>query len=332
MEGFLISWRKSLTSLRHSTRNTFALKVSSCVSIVSRSSFSIESRYYASRICSEYTKIISTSFIPLLPNDLSSRCLLFGDLVPGERKFGLELMDIYHARFSHGHIDNISGVIRTKRRHFGVKMKKGRRGHLKHMTRKGFHSTRIVLDAISVLSNADKAQKRGWTNWNRQCERAQQALEASLPVSKLINERKSAKSAPITSYPKVGRHDAPKAYLHSWEWPAATWKYILEQILTWSSSSAWGGTRRKDRWPPSKHLYYERFRGTTTEYLSGDTWVRYFTPDADSMDQRGGMWKCSYIVVPCDEIKDKDLPLMKGGCWDRIKGKGHKIYMSGTVT
>jgi hypothetical protein len=101
-------------------------------------------------------------------------------------------MDIYHARFGTGHIDNISGVIKVKRRHFGVRMKKGSRGHLKHMTRKGFHSTRIVLDAISVLNNAHKAEKRGWTDWNHQCEKAQEALEASLPGSNLVNQRKSA--------------------------------------------------------------------------------------------------------------------------------------------
>jgi hypothetical protein len=110
--------------------------------------------------------------------------------VPGERNYGLELMDIYHS--SHKHIDNISGAIKMKRLHFGAKMKNGGRHHLKHMTRKGFHSTRIVLDAISVLNNANEAKKRGWTYWNLQCVKAQQDLKALLPVSKLVNQRKSA--------------------------------------------------------------------------------------------------------------------------------------------
>jgi hypothetical protein len=110
--------------------------------------------------------------------------------VPGERKYGLELMDIYHS--SRKHIDNISGAIKVKSRHFGAKMKNGRQRHLKHMAGKGYHSTRIVLDSISVLNDADKAQERGWINWNRQCERAQQDLQNLLQAPQSINERKSA--------------------------------------------------------------------------------------------------------------------------------------------
>ena len=79
-----------------------------------------------------------------------------------------------------------------KHRHFGARMKNGGRHHLKHMTGKGYHSTRIVLDSISVLNDADKAQERGWRNWNRQCERAQQDLQNMLQAPESINERKSA--------------------------------------------------------------------------------------------------------------------------------------------
>jgi hypothetical protein len=127
--------------------------------------------------------------------------------VPGESKYGLGLMDIYHS--SHKHIDNISGAIKMKGRHFGARMKNGGRSHLKHMTGKGYHSTRIVLDSISVLNNADKAQKRGWTNWNIQCERARQDLQSLRQAPESINQRKSAYDPfSVALLPKVEGNDA----------------------------------------------------------------------------------------------------------------------------
>jgi hypothetical protein len=115
-------------------------------------------------------------------------------------------MDIYHS--SHKHIDNISGAIKMKRRHFGAKMKDGGRRHLKHMTGKGYHSTRIVLDSISVSNNADKAQKRGWTNWNIQCEGAQQDLQNLRQAPESINQRESAYNAfSVALLPKVEGND-----------------------------------------------------------------------------------------------------------------------------
>lgn len=69
---------------------------------------------------------------------------------------------------------------------------------------------------------------------------------------------------------------------------------------------------RKDRWPPSKHFNYERYRGrffrwVTYSLLSipngGCVSVAhhysFFVPDGDSMDQRD---PDEYEIIPCDEL------------------------------
>ncbi|KAK0105176.1 hypothetical protein ONS95_004426 [Cadophora gregata] len=58
---------------------------------------------------------------------------------------------------------------------------------------------------------------------------------------------------------------------------------------------------RWDRWPPSKHLYYDRFRGTSHTLGSKSSPSTCFIPDYDSMDQRGSPYTSS--VVPCDEVE-----------------------------
>lgn len=68
---------------------------------------------------------------------------------------------------------------------------------------------------------------------------------------------------------------------------------------------------RKDRWPPSKHFNYERYRGRvytwvtyTTSYSIGHSitiahFHRFWLPDRDSMDQRQ---QGEDGIIPCDEL------------------------------
>ncbi len=70
--------------------------------------------------------------------------------------------------------------------------------------------------------------------------------------------------------------------------------------------------RRKDRWPASKHLFADRFRGSDAvdRKGSGPPSIK-FIPDPDSMDQRGGTVLCPKAVVACDDIYHTTL---KRGC------------------
>lgn len=72
--------------------------------------------------------------------------------------------------------------------------------------------------------------------------------------------------------------------------------------------------KRVDRWPPSKHLYYDRFRGKQIiiEKSNGNGYFysySYFIPDPDSMDQRG-ISNGAASILPCDEVPRR--PIRKG--------------------
>jgi len=61
--------------------------------------------------------------------------------------------------------------------------------------------------------------------------------------------------------------------------------------------------RRKDRWPASKLLFADRFRGreVTTQNATGN-FSTQFIPDPESMDQRAGTCLFPKCVVACDDI------------------------------
>jgi hypothetical protein len=141
--------------------------------------------------------------------------------MPGEEKFGLSFMTMYHSRPSkHYHHDRPSSTERIRK--------------------KGFCCTRIVLDSVDVLKDSKKAYDHGWTNWIKACEHAKKVKE-ECPQPPMNNE-------------------------------------------PWDFSKL----ARRDRWPPSKHLYYDRFKGTEIMISSGNGGISYiFIPDGDSMDQRG---------------------------------------------
>jgi hypothetical protein len=60
-----------------------------------------------------------------------------------------------------------------------------------------------------------------------------------------------------------------------------------------------------DRWPPSKHLYYDRFRGHDL-IIQGEHNATYnfFIPDEDSMDKRG---LANRSITTCDEVRRRPI-------------------------
>jgi len=58
---------------------------------------------------------------------------------------------------------------------------------------------------------------------------------------------------------------------------------------------------RWDRWPPSKHLYYDRYRGSFRSVRTQSDSIIFFIPAHDSMDQRGSPY--TNPVISCDEVE-----------------------------
>ncbi|KAJ5035006.1 uncharacterized protein L3040_008268 [Drepanopeziza brunnea f. sp. 'multigermtubi'] len=202
--------------------------------------------------------------------------------MPGEEKYGLDLLDIYHSKIGAIHTDNVTAgtpcplpemvlngqllspvsysMAPKKDEHVGaikhnrhIQEKTKDKKHLETVREKAFHSTRLMIDPVVVLKDSTLADERGWTKWIQACKEARNFAEEAPP------KRKDNK--PWRGYYPV----------------------------------------RMDRWPPSKHLYYDRFRGSA---LTGGTKkipFTHFVPDHDSMDQRGAPLTDS--VIPCDEVE-----------------------------
>jgi hypothetical protein len=253
--------------------------------------------------------------------------------MPGEQKFGLDCMDLYHRchrgqtskhRFhkcKHIHVDNLSGAGTTKiyQKRFRdlQKVKKLRSTelgalqfnfhagthHLRRIRRRMYEGTRIVLDVLTVLDDPETAYKRGWANWIKQCQKARKR-----------QPRDEGKPRPSFSNP-----EAVKDYYEPFHQ-----RLISERIF---------------RWPPSKQLYYDRWRGdniassTLSEHCRGWKWRPY----KDSMDRRmKSPWHRRRCVVPADEIgvmvmknsglEDQCLGTHKHMVAGRFKGKKGPIY------
>lgn len=141
------------------------------------------------------------------------------------------------------------------------KMKEIKSYDLARVREKVFGSTRIVIDPITVLNDKSTYQQRGWALWDKQCAAAKKAL-----MKKIVKTNK------VDNEP-------------------------------WDFNNLGFQPHRVDRWPPSKHLYYDRWRCTQHTIQShGEHRATYtiYTPDSDSMDQRGHPRLSS--VVPCDEV------------------------------
>ncbi|KAK6581668.1 hypothetical protein PZA11_005365 [Diplocarpon coronariae] len=179
--------------------------------------------------------------------------------MPGEEKYGLDLMDIYHAKQGDVHTDNLTATLHEKEHLGAIKHKhhsRERSGdvrHLESLRQKAFRSTRLILDPIVVLKDPELAARRGWDRWILACSEARRLAEETPPVKK--------DNKPWFGYFPV----------------------------------------RMDRWPPSKHLYYERFRGSAHTVVNNKSSSAYIVPDHDSMDQRGAPGTSS--ILSCDEVE-----------------------------
>lgn len=238
-------------------------------------------------------------------NFFRPRGLLMRWDMPGEEKFGIDFMDLYHD--SRRHFDNLSTYATSHIVHVEIpsppnwrvhegsseddlsdqtsksdsgendvcdqttsktksiktpKIYTTNYSHLKKIRQKMFESTRIVLDPIEVLGDPEQARERGWTAWIKACSDAE-----------LSSLQKTADTT-------IAQEDFPN---EPWEWN-----------LTMST--------RKDRWPASKHLYYDRHRGRLIRLVGRYDSHQIFIPDHDSMDQRGGTLAYPKSVLPADNI------------------------------
>ncbi|CAG8981466.1 hypothetical protein HYALB_00003037 [Hymenoscyphus albidus] len=194
--------------------------------------------------------------------------------MPGEQKYGLDFMDLYYEGTGNRKTFNVAHGIS------GVlhkdKIKETKAKNLTRIREKGFVSTRIVMDPIAILDNETLYEQRGWLRWDQACTHAKNAQ---------INEAKA---------PKVPMKNEPyKPYVEA-------------------ENSGFKPHTRVDRWPTSKHFYYERFRGRHIQFPTNDgyrrgssssgyrTYDSFWFPDADSMDQRTG--GADNSVLPCAEL------------------------------
>ncbi|KAL3417167.1 hypothetical protein PVAG01_11167 [Phlyctema vagabunda] len=156
--------------------------------------------------------------------------------MPGEEKYGLDFMDIWHENCILNFSDRDTWAPEKPLK--AKKQKKFVEG-IQNLRQHCFESTRIVLDHIDVLRDSETAKLHGWTAWDQAC-----------------------RSAAIPADPEIAKR-AYASRLHNLPWD-------FSELV------------RKQRWPPSKQLYYDRYRCTT---LGCELFLIHI-PDHDSMDQR----------------------------------------------
>jgi len=195
------------------------------------------------------------------------RGLLIRVDAPGEAKYGLTNMDIYHKK----HIDNASGILSRRVANFenGKTNKFSRKEkHILEVLEDGYMCTRLVLDEVAVLDNLQLAEERGWISWFKSCEKARKLYT---PPSQLQNSLSMR----------------------------------LDNDVRNIESTAPEPLKRRNRWPASKHLFFDRFKGTefcvpvgSGDYYSPHSGRCRWQPDPDSMDQRGGYRRTIIRVLP----------------------------------
>lgn len=185
--------------------------------------------------------------------------------MPGEEQYGLDIMDIYHPQLGSVHTDNFTTMPPHSKEHSGaikhkhhVRERTKDKKHLETLREKAFRSTRLIIDPIIVLKDPQLATQRGWARW----------IIASNQAQKLANE------AP----PK--RMDN-KPVSNTFCSPAPC---FLRALLTLRPIEWYGYfPARWDRWPPSKHLYYDRFRGSSHTLGTKSNPSTCLIPDYDSV-------------------------------------------------
>ncbi|KAL2062146.1 hypothetical protein VTL71DRAFT_6412 [Oculimacula yallundae] len=182
--------------------------------------------------------------------------------MPGEEQHGLDMMDIYHTKLGSIHTDNFTTMPRASKL-------KDHSGAIKHK----HHVRERSKDRKHLESLRDKAFRS----------------------TRLIID------------PIIVLKDPELATKRGWAgWIIASnqaQKLAAEAPPKRMDNKPWYGyfPARWDRWPPSKHLYYDRFRGAFHAMGTKKHPNSCFIPDYDSMDQRGSPYTSS--VIPCDEVE-----------------------------
>jgi hypothetical protein len=239
--------------------------------------------------------------------------------MPGEQKFGLDFMDLYHSGFlGLNHVDNLSGAGTTdadyeERRNLGAIPFnfKASKSHLYHLRREFYEGTRIVIDPLTILDDPEAAYKRGWTNWIEQCKKAKEAEPRDE-----VNPRPSWIQELVWTASKH-RFQTPiddGAYDHYEVARNGPYVDIFDNYPELKVLEDYCETLRQRpiservfRWPPSKQLYYDRWRGHTASqwdfkrggHIAQLDWLPY----EDSMDKRMRTQWYRLCVVPADEIE-----------------------------
>jgi hypothetical protein len=234
--------------------------------------------------------------------------------MPGEQKFGLDGMDLYfgstlavnlpvHNVSRVGYPFTDAGLSEESSWRFCRRCcwtKDTPNSHHRAIRRKFFEGTRIVIDSLTVLSDPQKAHQRGWTNWIQQCKVAEKGSvkdeDESLPARVFLDKEdiiKYIRSVELYFTPKLMRP-------------------ISERVF---------------RWPPSKQIYYDRWRGHTAsgrhEIQVGRKYYPKWVPWTDSMDKRMETQWTQRCVVPADDI---GVLVMERECVpkDRCHRRRHK--------
>jgi hypothetical protein len=259
--------------------------------------------------------------------------------MPGEQNFGLDFMDLYSGSvvrldhpvhnlsmaqpslFIYPSDDNVRQAILEDHKKLPMRPCLHCRRvaweagflaikpHYRDIRQKFFEGTRIVIDPITVLNNPKKAYKRGWTNWIQQCKDAK--------------EKKSR------------REEKPPPKL---EHAAAELQYFMDLDAYYEAMRSRPMSERIFRWPPSKQIYYDRWRGhsgflyphekSSSELVQvryGSSLKKYkimpWIPWEDSMDKRMLTQWTSKCVVPADGI---EVMVMEKECISKDRCPGPK--------
>ncbi|RDW66940.1 hypothetical protein BP5796_09689 [Coleophoma crateriformis] len=184
--------------------------------------------------------------------------------MPGEQVFGLDCMDLYHDQ----HVDNMT-----------------------------FNPAPLVIPDDSESKSARRRKKA--IKAKKACEKHRKTTRAYMfestrvvldHVSVLDNEEAALtrgwKAWVQACRMAVGDYTAEETEAH---------RAIQRDNLPWDFQYL----QRRQRWPPSKQLYYDRFRAVVVQgTMQGNTQGRI--PMHDAMDQRLGDFKLS--VLPADNI------------------------------
>jgi hypothetical protein len=233
--------------------------------------------------------------------------------MPGEQKFGLDLMDLYYGSSRYGlprklhriAMDSSSSMnclypncssmdcLHTLGASRYCSVCRRLPMHVRHIRKKFFRGTRIVISPLTILEDPNVAYRHGWTNWIQQCEaaNANKSTEEPAPILNLVA---------LSGLPTEEINRVEDEYFEALD---AYFQPLMKRPLS----------ERIFRWPPSKQIYYDRWRGHSDIYLrrvrvypKGHAKRRYlplWIPWEDSMDKRMKTQWTPKCVVPADDFE-----------------------------